>query len=68
MAMSSQITSTVTRYQTNRAALGCVGMGIHIMDVQQLLYAMLSSQYGPKYRNNVFKTLLNLYHKELKQF
>ncbi len=57
--------STVTRSQSNRASMACGGTG----DSHHGWAAdMLSCQYGPKSLRNVSNTLLNLCHKELRQF
>ncbi len=68
----TQMASTVTRSQSNRAPLGCAGTGDshHGCAVDKFIFVcvMLSCQYGPKSLRNVSSTLLNLCHKELKQF
>ncbi len=68
----TQKDSTVTRSQSNRAPLGCGGMGDshHICAADKICSncVMLSCQYGPNYLRNVSKTLLNLCHEELSQF
>ncbi len=59
--------STVTRSLSNRAPLGCGGTGdLHHGCACNCV--MLSCQYGPKSLRNVSNTLLNLCHKELRQF
>ncbi len=67
----TQMTSTVTRSQSNRAALGCGGTrdSHHGCAADKsAATVMLSWQYGPKSLRNVSNTLLNLCHKELRQF
>ncbi len=67
----TQMASTVTRSQSNRAPLGCGGTGdLHngcAADKSASNCVMLSCQYGPKSLRNVSNTLLNQCHKELKQ-
>ncbi len=66
-----QTASTVTRSQSNRALWDVVEREIHILDCSRQICSncvTLSWQYGPKSLRNVSKTLLNLCHKELRQF
>ncbi len=65
----TQMASTVTRSQFNRASLGCGGTG----DSHHGCAADKSHQYGPKpleqdRNRNVSNTLLNLCHEDLRQF
>ncbi len=67
----TQMTSTVTRSQSNRALWDVEEREIHIMDVQttnlqQLCDAIMT--IWPKSLRNVSNTLLNLCHEELRQF
>ncbi len=69
----TQMASTVTRSQSNRAHLGCGGTGDLLaswMCSQQICSncVMLPCQYGPKSLRNVSNTLMNLCHEELRQF
>ncbi len=65
----TQMASTVTRSQSNRAPLGCGGTGdLHHGCAACSNCVMLSCQYGPKSLRNVSNTLLNLCHEELRQF
>ncbi len=65
----TQMASTVTRSQSNRAPLGCGGTRFASWTCsRQICSVMLSCQYGPKSLRNVSNTLLNLCHGELRQF
>ncbi len=59
----TQMTSTVTRSQSNRASLGCGGTGDSHHGCAAKICSncvMLSWQYGPKSLSNVSNILLNL--------
>ncbi len=66
----TQMASTVTRSQSNRAPLGCGGTRDSWMCSRQICSncVMLSCQNGPKSLSNVSNNLLNLCHEELRQF
>ncbi len=68
----TQMASTVTRSQSNRAPLGCGGTGDSYswMCSRQICRncVMLSCQYGPISQRNVSNTLLNRCHKDVRQF
>ncbi len=63
--------STVTRSQSNRAPLGCGGMGDSHHGCaadKSAATALCYRQYGPKSLRNVSNTLLNPCHEELRHF
>ncbi len=66
----TQMASTVTRSQSNRAALGCGGKGdsYHGCAADKSAATAWCCQYGPKSLRKVSNTLLNLCHKEIRQF
>ncbi len=72
-AMSSLYSNDLHSHQIsiNRAPLGCGGTrDSHLVFSRQICSncVMLSCQYGPKSLRNVYNTLLNLRHEELRQF
>ncbi len=67
----TQMASTVTRSQSNRAPLGCGGTGDSHHGCaadKSAETVMLSCQYGPISQRNVSNTLLNRCHKDVRQF
>lgn len=57
--------STVTRFCSSRAPLGCCGTS---WMCSRQICVMVSTQYAAKYLRNVFSTLLNRFHEEWSQF
>ncbi len=66
----TQMTSTVTRSQSNRAPLGCGGMrdSHHGCAADKSAATAWLSSIWPKSLRNVSNTLLNLCHEDLRQF